>query len=153
MKGVSLIRHAPTAPGMRLLGMGPCLTPTNALKKLQSFLDANTFWAKGRNKKQICTMLANSTVVVSLWKDKQLIGFGRATSDLIYRAVLWDIVISTDHQGLGMGKSIIEAILTNKKIKSVEKVYLMTTYSSDFYKQLGFKPNSKQSILILNNNN
>ena len=153
MKGVSLIRHAPTAPGLRLLGMGPRLTPTNALEKLQSFLDANTFWAKGRNKKQICKMLSNSTVVVSLWKDKQLIGFGRATSDLVYRAVLWDIVISTDHQGLGMGKLIIGAILTNKKIQSVEKVYLMTTYSSDFYKQLGFKTNSKQSILILNNNN
>ncbi len=153
MKGVSLIRHAPTAPGLRLLGMGPRLTPTNALEKLQSFLDANTFWAKGRNKKQICKMLSNSTVVVSLWKDKQLIGFGRATSDLVYRAVLWDIVISTNHQGLGMGKLIIGAILTNKKIQSVEKVYLMTTYSSDFYKQLGFKTNSKQSLLILNNNN
>ena len=95
-------------------------------------------------------MLSNSTVVVSVWHQDQLIGFGRATSDLVFRAVLWDVVIASDCQGLGLGKLIVEAILTNKTIKSVEKVYLMTTNSSEFYKQLGFKLNNKQSLLILN---
>ena len=152
MKGLSLVKHAPTAPGLRLLGMGPKFQPANGLVKLQSFLNENTFWARGRNKKQICTMLYQSTVVVSLWNQNQLIGFGRATSDLVFRAVLWDIVIASDHQGLGMGKLILEAILTNKKIQSVEKIYLMTTNSSEFYKQLGFTNNHKQSLLILNPN-
>ena len=150
MKGISLVKHAPTAPGLRLLGIGPRLKPTNGLLKLQSFLNENAFWAKGRNKQQLCQMLFNSTVVVSLWHRNQLIGFGRATSDLVFRAVLWDVVVASDRQGLGFGKLIIEAILTNKKIKSVEKIYLMTTNSSEFYKQLGFKLNNKQSLLILN---
>ena len=152
MKGISLVKHAPTAPGLRLLGIGPKLRPTHGLVKLQSFLNENTFWARGRNREQICEMLYHSTVVVSLWKNNQLIGFGRATSDLVFRAVLWDIVIASSHQGLGMGKLILEAILTNKKIKSVEKIYLMTTNSSEFYKQLGFKLNNKQSLLIINKN-
>ena len=152
MNVISLVKHAPTAPGLRILGIGPRLTPTNGLQKLQSFLNENTFWAKGRNRKQICKMLLNSTVVVSLWKKNQLIGFGRATSDLVFRAVLWDVVIASDHQGLGFGKLIIEAILTNKKINSVERVYLMTTNSSEFYKQLGFKLNNNQSLLILKKN-
>ena len=152
MNLISLVKHAPTAPGLRLLGIGPRLKPINGLEKLQSFLNENTFWARGRNKQQICKMLSNSTVVVSLWHHKQLIGFGRATSDLVFRAVLWDIVIASDRQGLGFGKLIIEAILTNKKIKSVEKIYLMTTNSSEFYKQLGFKLNKKQSLLLINKN-
>ena len=97
-------------------------------------------------------MLINSTVVVSLWHHNKLIGFGRATSDLVFRAVLWDVVIDSKHQGLGMGKLIIEAILKNKNIRSVEKIYLMTTNSSEFYKQLGFNINKKQSLLILNKN-
>ena len=152
MNVISLVKHAPTAPGLRILGVGPRLTPTNGLQKLQSFLNENTFWAKGRNRKQICKMLLNSTVVVSLWKKNQLIGFGRATSDHVFRAMLWDVVIATDRQGLGLGKLLIEAILNNKKIKSVEKIYLMTTNSSEFYKQLGFKLNQNQSLLILNKN-
>jgi len=152
MKVISLVKHAPTAPGLRLLGMGPRLTPTNGLEKLQSFLHKNTFWARNRNKKQICKMLCHSAVVVSLWHNNQLIGFGRATSDIVFRAVLWDVIIAPDQQGLGFGKLIIEAILTNKKIKSVERIYLMTTNSAEFYKQLGFKINKKQSLLILNRN-
>ena len=97
-------------------------------------------------------MLFNSTVVVSLWHHNKLIGFGRATSDLVFRAVLWDVVIDSKHQGLGMGKLIIEAILKNKNIRSVEKIYLMTTNSSEFYKQLGFNINETQSLLTLNRN-
>ncbi len=151
-KGIFLVKHAPTAPGLRLLGLGPRLTPSNGLLQLQSFLNKNTFWAKGRNKQQICKMLSHSTVVISLWHHNQLIGFGRATSDLVFRAVLWDVVIASEHQGLGMGKLIIEAILKNKKIKSVEKIYLMTTNCSEFYKQLGFKINNNQSLLILKKN-
>ena len=112
MKAISLVKHAPTAPGLRLLGMGPRLTPTNGLEKLQFFLNKNTFWAKDRNKQQIYKMLSNSTVVVSLWHHNKLIGFGRATSDLVFRAVLWDVVVAPDRQGLGLGKLIMEAILT-----------------------------------------
>ena len=152
MKVISLVKHAPTAPGLRLLGMGPRLTPTNGLEKLQSFLHKNTFWARNRNKKQICKMLSHSAVVVSLWHNNQLIGFGRATSDIVFRAVLWDVIIAPDQQGLGFGKLIIEAILTNKKIKSVERIYLMTTNSSEFYKQFGFKLNNEQSLLSINKN-
>ena len=152
IKGISLVKHAPTAPGLRLLGIGPGLQPTNGLHKLQAFLNENTFWSKGRNTKQICKMLSNSTVVVSLWNRKKLIGFGRATSDFVFRAVLWDVVIAPDHQGLGMGKLLIEAILKHKKINSVEKIYLMTTNSTDFYKQFGFKINDQQSLLTLDRN-
>ena len=152
MSVISLIKHATTAPGLRLLGIGPKLTPTNGLEKLQSFLNENTFWARGRNKEQLCKMLTNSSVIVSLWDHHELIGFGRATSDLVFRAVLWDIVIASDRQGLGFGKLIIDAILTDKKIKSVEKIYLMTTNCSEFYKQLGFKLNSKQSLMVINKN-
>ena len=46
----------------------------------------------------------------------------------------------------------IKKRIPGKKIKSVEKIYLMTTNSSEFYKQLGFKINSQQELLILNKN-
>ena len=152
MEQIKLVKHHKGAPLLRMFGIGYKLTIFDGLSQLQKLLEENTFWARGRNKQQICKMLSNSTVVVSVWHQDQLIGFGRATSDLVFRAVLWDVVIASDCQGLGLGKLIVEAILTNKKIRSVEKVYLMTTKSSEFYKQLGFKVNNKQSLLILNKN-
>jgi len=151
-KGILLVKHSPTCPGLRLFGLGPKLKPTNGLSKLQNFFDKNAFWARGRNKKQISQMLYHSTVVSSLWKNNELIGFGRATSDYVFRAVLWDVVIASNHQGQGLGKIIINSILTDKKIESAKRIYLMTTNCVDFYKQLGFKKCQNQSLLIFRNN-
>ena len=93
-------------------------------------------------------MLAGSTVVVSLWRGKRMVGFGRATSDGIHRAVLWDVVVAGDLQGRGLGRRVVEALLSAKAIRNAERVYLMTTNSSGFYQQLGFEPASPQQLLI-----
>ena len=150
MKDISLIKHASSAPGLRFLGLGPTFKPMEGLKKLQILFNQNTLWAKDRTIKQIKKMLGNSNVIITLWKNNNLVGFGRATTDQVYRAVLWDIVISKDLQRVGLGKVIVEELLKDEKINSVEKVYLMTTDSKDFYKQLGFKVNINQTLMILN---
>tara|TARA_Y100001968_G_C19110498_1_gene596955 strand:- start:78 stop:551 length:474 start_codon:yes stop_codon:yes gene_type:complete len=150
MKEISLIKHASTAPGLRLFGLGPFFKPVQGLKKLQVLFNKNTLWAKDRNIYQIKKMLANSHVIITLWYKNDLVGFGRATTDQVYRAVLWDIIVSKDVQRVGLGKVIVEELLKDKKINSAEKIYLMTTDSKDFYRQLGFKVNMNQTLMVLN---
>ena len=101
MKQLKLLKHAKGAPGLRAFGLGPNLLPTKGIKKLKTLLDKHAFWARERSYSSIRKLLAESTVVVTLWRDKRIIGFGRATSDQIYRAVLWDIVVADDLQGKG----------------------------------------------------
>jgi len=146
---ICVIKHTNGAPGLRFLGLGPFFIPSNGLKKLKNLLDLNTSWAKGRDEKQLKIMLANSDVVITLWNCKKLIGFGRATSDYSFRAVLWDIVITDDLQGYGYGKIIVNNLLNSKAIKKAKKIYLMTTKSSDFYQQLGFKIVENQNLMLL----
>ena len=133
MKDISLIKHASGAPGLRLFGIGPAFKPIKGLEKLQVLFNQNTLWAKDRTISQIQKMLSNSNVIITLWSKHNLVGFGRATTDEVYRAVLWDIVVSKEVQRVGLGKVIVEELLKDKKINSVEKVYLMTTDSQDFY--------------------
>ena len=150
MKNISVIKHASSAPGLRLLGLGPNFKPMQGLEKLQVLFNQNTLWAKDRSIKRIKTMLANSNVIITIWKNNNIVGFGRATTDQVYRAVLWDIVVSKDMQRIGLGKVLVEKLLKDKKINSAEKIYLMTTNSTDFYKQLGFKININQTLMMLN---
>ena len=150
MKDISLIKHASSAPGLRILGLGPSLKPMKGLEKLQVLFNQNTLWAKNRTIDQIKCMLANSNVIITLWYKDDLVGFGRATTDHVYRAVLWDIVVSKDLQRVGLGKFIVEELLKDKRINSAEKIYLMTTDSKDFYKQLGFKVIINQTLMMLN---
>ena len=149
MNRYKLIRHAAGAPGMRFLGIGPGFIPNHSLLKLQRLLDKHAFWAQGRTLQELKLMLSGSSVTVSLWRGKRLIGFGRASSDGIYRAVLWDIIVAGDLQGQGLGKAVVLALINSPKLKKVERIYLMTTNSSGFYEQMGFKNAKSQSLLYI----
>ena len=143
-----LVRHAPGAPGLRWLGLGPGLRPSRGLLKLQRLFNKHAFWARQRSSGDLRRMLAGSPVVVSLWRGKRLVGFGRAASDGRYRAVLWDIVVAGDLQGRGLGRRVVEALLEAPDLQEVERIYLMTTNSAGFYQQLGFSNAEPQQLLI-----
>ena len=148
MHDIYLIKHSKGALGLRILGLGPNLKPTNGLNKLQRLLDNNAFWAKNRTINDLKKCLANSDVIVSIWVGKEIVGFGRALTDGIYRGVLWDIVIDQKYQGKGFGKLIVKNLLSSKKIKNTKKIYLMTTNKKIFYSQLDFKEVTSQNLLI-----
>ena len=148
MKEISLVKHTKGALGLRLFGLGPNLKPNNGLKKLQKLLDHNAFWAKNRTINDLKKCIANSDVIVSLWVGNEIVGFGRALTEGIYRGVLWDIVIDRNHQGKGFGTLIVKNLLSSKKIKNTKKLYLMTTNQKLFYSQLDFKEVNSQNLLI-----
>ena len=133
MQNLSLIKHTNGAIGLRYFGLGPNLTPVKGMQKLQDLLKTNTSWASQRNKKDIKKMISKSNVIVSAWNNKKMIGFGRATTDEIYRATLWDIVVDQNYQRLGIGKKIIKSIINDKHLIQVEKIYIMTTECEEFY--------------------
>ena len=147
-RDITLIKHIKGAPGLRILGIGPKFLPCRGLYKLKILLDKNTSWAINRTIKDLKHCLANSDVIVSLWSNNKILGFGRALSDGIYRSVLWDIVIDHHYQGKGYGKLIVNSLLESKNIKQSEKVYLMTSNQKDFYCQVGFKEVLSQNLLI-----
>tara|TARA_B100001989_G_scaffold27830_1_gene16582 strand:- start:204 stop:659 length:456 start_codon:yes stop_codon:yes gene_type:complete len=148
MESIYVINHSKGAIGLRFFGLGPNLKPTNGLIKLKSLLDRNAFWAKNRTINDLKKCLANSDVIISIWVGNEIVGFGRALTDGIYRGVLWDVVIDQNHQGKGFGTLIVQNLLSSKKIKNTKKLYLMTTNKKLFYSQLDFKEVSSQSLLI-----
>ena len=148
MKKIFLIKHAKGALGLRIFGLGPNFKPTRGLLKLQRFLNKNAFWAKNRSINELRKSLANSDAIISLWDSNEIVGFGRALSDGVFRAVLWDIVIDKNHQGKGYGKLIVNNLLNSRKLKNTRKIYLMTTNKKLFYSQIDFKEVTTQSLLI-----
>ena len=151
MKNPIVIKHAQGAPGLRFLGIGAFLKPSRGVQKLLTLLKKNTSWASIRSEKNIKTMLRKSSVVVSIWINNQMIGFGRATTDEIYRAVLWDVVVDKKYQNQGLGKKIVQTILHSREVSKVEKVYIMTTNCKTFYSNLGFNIVKEQNLMLLKN--
>lgn len=72
-----------------------------------------------------------------VWHSGQLIGFGRAISDGVYQAAVYDVAVIPDFQGKGIGTIIMKSILN--KLSSCNVVLYAATGKEDFYKTLGFR--------------
>jgi len=120
-----------------------------AINQLRGLFDGHSFWAQGRSRRAMVQMLLGSCSVVSAWQGGRLVGIGRATSDGVFRAVLWDVVVAEEHQGRGLGRRIVQALLASPPVTASERVYLMTTNSSGFYERLGFSSEHAQQLLVL----
>jgi N-acetylglutamate synthase-like GNAT family acetyltransferase len=65
--------------------------------------------------------------------------------------VLWDVVIPEDLQGKGLGRLLVEALMSSPQLRDVERIYLMTTNGAGFYKQLGFQEVAGQRLMRRDN--
>ncbi|HEY9637480.1 MAG TPA: GNAT family N-acetyltransferase [Coleofasciculaceae cyanobacterium] len=118
--------------------------------QLQALFRLGAFWAKDRTIEDLEVAIANSEPVITIWDGERLIGFARATSDGVYRATIWDVVIHPDYRGAGLGRKLVETVLSHPRMSRVERVYLMTTHQQSFYERIGFECNST-TTLVLNN--
>ncbi|MEB3360603.1 MAG: GNAT family N-acetyltransferase [Synechococcaceae cyanobacterium] len=135
-----VIRHGSGALRLRLW--------PGALTQLRRLLDQHSFWGQGRSAPQLRRMLAASQAAVSLWDGRRLVGFGRASSDRVFRAVLWDVVVAESHRSQGLGRRVVEELLRCPAVRAVERVYLMTTNGEGFYRHLGFDASHRQHLLV-----
>ncbi|MBD2016929.1 GNAT family N-acetyltransferase [Microcoleus sp. FACHB-53] len=118
--------------------------------QLQALFGLGAFWAKERKIDELKIAIANSEPVISVWDGEQLIGFSRATSDGIYRGTIWDVVIHPDYRGVGLGRKLVETVLSHPRMNRVERVYLMTTHQQSFYERIGFETNSTTTMVLYN---
>jgi N-acetylglutamate synthase-like GNAT family acetyltransferase len=118
------------------------------LEKLQALFDIAAFWAQGRSLEDLATALSHSQPVIGVWDDQKLIGFARATSDGVYRATIWDVVIHPDYRGTGLGRNLVQTVLADPLVQRVERVYLTTTHQQQFYARIGFQENSSTTMVL-----
>lgn len=120
------------------------------LYQLQALFNLAAFWAVDRQIFDLEVAVTNSNPVVTVWHGEKLIGFARGTSDGIYRATIWDVVIHTDYRSLGLGSELVKNILAHPSFQGVERVYLMTTHKQKFYEQIGFEENQTKTMVLFN---
>ncbi len=118
------------------------------LHQLQSLFTRSAFWARDRHIADLQIALDRSEPVVSAWDDNKLIGFARATSDGIYRATIWDVVVDCDYQRLGLGRKLVATVLEHPCMQRVERIYLTTTHQQSFYERLGFTTNTSTTMVL-----
>ena len=118
--------------------------------QLQKLFQLGAFWAQDRKIEDLEVAIANSDPAISVWDGDRLIGFARATSDGIYRATIWDVVVHPDYRGAGLGRKLVETVLSHPRLSRVERVYLMTSHQQSFYDRIGFQSNPSTTMVLYN---
>ena len=95
-----------------------------------------TSWAKDRRLEDIRRSLRSQPHVVATHGPK-MIGFAKAITDGIYRAVIDDVIVDADYRGRGIGLALVRHLLT--QLALVEQVFLRADSTLvPFYDRLGF---------------
>ncbi len=93
---------------------------------------------KHRKAIEIETAFRQSTTTIFIYKDEQVIAFGRVVGDGRYYAMLADIVVDPDFQGQGLGKYLVTTL--NNQLVDYHFVNLSAAPGADsFYKSMGWK--------------
>jgi GNAT superfamily N-acetyltransferase len=100
---------------------------------------SRSYWAKGRTREVIARSIQHS-LVFGVYDDEKQIGMARVISDYTTFAWLCDVFIHEDYRGRGLGRWLMETILSHPELKDVTRFRLVTQDAHGLYEQYGFKP-------------
>lgn len=78
-----------------------------------------------------------SHTTVFAWQDGRLIGFGRAIADGVYQAAIYDVAVTPECQGRGVGSAIITAI--RSRLPHCNLILYASPGKEGFYQTLEFR--------------
>ncbi|WP_218081699.1 GNAT family N-acetyltransferase [Anthocerotibacter panamensis] len=109
--------------------------------ELEELCDA-VGWSR-RPLRKVRKAIECSFCVVSMYEEyaeqRRLVGFARATSDHAFNATIWDVVVHPDCQGRGLGKALMEKIVSELRQADISNITLFADpHVVDFYHRLGF---------------
>ena len=91
---------------------------------------------------------AENSVCFGLYEGAALIGFARAVSDLATFAYLTDVVVDEAKRGLGLGRWLVECILTHPDLQNLRRISLLTLNAQALYLPFGFSPDTGNSVYL-----
>jgi GNAT superfamily N-acetyltransferase len=117
------------------------------LTQLLSLYQA-TWWAQGREERDVERALEHSHPVITAWDGPELVGFTRVISDRTYRATIWDVIVRESHRGRSLGSALVQYVLDHPDLKSVSYFLLLTKDQHAFYERLGFEREQEMAMML-----
>jgi GNAT superfamily N-acetyltransferase len=101
-----------------------------------SFL-SRSYWANARTRETTRRALEHS-LCFGVYDGEQQIGFARAVTDYATFAWLADVFITEEYRGRGLGKWLVEVVLSHPDVQSVPRWFLATRDAHELYRRFGF---------------
>jgi len=103
------------------------------------FLSEEAYWSPGVSRERVERSIENS-IVFGLYHGAEQIGFARIVTDRAAFAYLADVFVISEHRGRGLGKWLVETVLSHPDLQGLRKFILGTADAHSLYERFGFRP-------------
>ncbi len=94
-----------------------------------------------RHPEFLSRVVPDSALFVGAFCQQNMIGMGRALSDLVSDAYIQDVVVLRQFRGRGVGRQIIQTLINGLKRHGVDWIGLIGEPGTGrFYESMGFRP-------------
>lgn len=120
------------------------------MKIINTFTDDNikqvhqlykeVWWGKDRSLEDTFECVKGSQICIGIIDScGKLIGFTRVISDFIYKAIIFDVIVSSAHRSSGLGQTLMDLVKSHDNLQKVKHFELYCLPEMEgFYSRLGF---------------
>ena len=100
----------------------------------------NEWWTKGRTLEETQQCVSGSQICIAIIdKNNSIIGFARVLTDYIFKALIFDVIVSPEQRKTGLGDRLIGLVKNHSKLSCVKSFELYCLPELElFYKNHGF---------------
>jgi GNAT superfamily N-acetyltransferase len=109
------------------------------LQAAHAYLANEAYWSRGIPFAVFRKSVENS-LCFGVYQGERQVGFARAISDFATFAYLADVFILEEQRGRGLGKWLVECILSHPALQGLRRWMLVTLDAQGLYAQYGFQP-------------
>jgi GNAT superfamily N-acetyltransferase len=112
------------------------------------FLAEEAYWARGRDRATIGRLVRESTRVIGVYREDQLVGFARVMSDGSNMAWLGDVFVLDGHRGRGLGIELVREAVEHPSHRALTW-FLNTRDAHELYARFGFRQPNERTMVRL----
>jgi GNAT superfamily N-acetyltransferase len=116
------------------------------LKVVHGFL-STSYWAAGVPESVVARSIENS-LCFGVYRGEEQAGFARVVTDRATFAYLADVFVLEEHRGRGIGKWLVEVILSHPDLQGLRRWMLATRDAHDLYRRYAFTELGQPGIFM-----
>jgi GNAT superfamily N-acetyltransferase len=108
---------------------------------------STSYWAVGVPLEVVERSIENS-LVFGVYEGEEQVGFARVVTDYATFAYLADVFVLESHRGRGLGKWLIEAVVSHPDLQELRRWMLATGDAHELYRKYGFAGLGRPEIFM-----
>ena len=108
---------------------------------------SRSYWAAGVPEDVVRRSIENSLCFGVYWGEEQA-GFARVVTDRATFAYIADVFVLEEHRGQGIGKWLVEVILSHPELQGLRRWMLATRDAHDLYRRYAFTELARPGIFM-----